>query len=221
MKLTDGIYAYPWTNYMENNCNTYVLQGDALVLVDPGLKKYVPDIVDAMKKDGLDPEQITHVINTHGHPDHMDGDAYFMDSDVKMSLHEEEERFLNDIGKQFFSMFGLESPRYRVDFFAAEGSLKAAGIDLEIIHTPGHSPGSICLYWADKQALVSGDVVFSGSIGRTDFPGGSGSVLKQSIEKIAGYDIKLLLPGHNEVIEGADAVKQNFDFIKRSFFSFM
>lgn len=221
MKITDGVYAYPWTNMMENNCNTYVLKGEKLILIDPGLKRHVPDILTAMKKDGLNPDEISLIINTHSHPDHLDGDALFMDTPVQITMHEEEEKFLKTIGKEFFRMFGLEPPKYRIDFYCNEGDLKVGDITLQVIHAPGHSPGSICLYWAEKETLISGDVVFSGSIGRTDFPGGSGSTLKKSIEKIAVLKTKYLLPGHNEVVEGVTENKRNFDFIKRSFFSYL
>lgn len=221
MKVTDGVYAYPWTNMMENNCNTYVLQGQGLILVDPGLKRYVPDILNAMKQDGLDPDEIKLILCTHAHPDHFDGVNHFADTEVQLTMHEDEERFLSDVGKDFFGMFGLGKPTYKVDFFTNEGEANLLGLPLQSIHAPGHSPGSICIYWPQKKVLLSGDVVFSGSIGRTDFPGGSGSTLKESIEKISTLDVEYLLPGHNEVVEGADAVKKNFDFIKRSFFSFL
>ncbi len=221
MKVTDGVYAYPWTNMMENNCNTYVLQGDGLILIDPGLKRYVPGILDQMKRDGLDPGDIKLVLTTHAHPDHLDGVAHFMDSAVQMTMHKDEEKFLETIGKEFFRMFGLEQPKYRIDFYAEEGDLSAAGINLKIILAPGHSPGSICIYWPEKETLITGDVVFCGSIGRTDFPGGSSATLKKSIEAISQLDAAYLLPGHNEIIEGKKEIKSNFDFIKRSFFSFL
>jgi len=221
MKITAGVYAYPWTNMMENNCNTYVLEGESLILIDPGLKRHVPDILESMKTDGLDPDKISLVINTHSHPDHLDGAAAFMDKDVQMTMHEEEEKFLKDVGREFFQMFGLEPPQYRVDFYSNEGDLNVNGIALKVLLTPGHSPGSICLYWPEKKVLVSGDVVFSGSIGRTDFPGGSGNLLKQSIEKLAQLEVEYLLPGHNETVQGAEEIKRNFEFIKRSFFAYL
>ncbi len=221
MRITEGVYAYLWTNMMENNCNTFVLEGESLILVDPGLKKYVPDIIDSMKDDGLNPEDISLIINTHSHPDHMDGNGYFINEDIKITMHEEEEKFLLREGKEFFRMFGLEEPVCRVDFYSNDGELSLNGISLQIIHSPGHSPGSICIYWPEKEVLISGDVVFSGSIGRTDFPGGSGSTLKQSIEKISPVKAKYLLPGHNEIVEGTEEIQRNFEFIKQSFFSFL
>ncbi len=221
MKVTDGVYAYLWTNMMENNCNTYVLQGENLILIDPGLKHHVPGILEGMKKDGLNPDDIALIINTHSHPDHIDGVGYFAGNGPQITLHEEEQKFLNDVGKDFFKMFGLEQPSFEVDFYMTEGDLNVGDISLQVYHTPGHSPGSVCLHWPEKQVLVSGDVVFSGSVGRTDFPGGSGEQLKQSIEKISSLSSQHLLPGHNELVQGADEIKNNFNFIRRAFFSML
>ncbi len=222
MKLTDGVFAYPWTNMMENNCNTYVLQGpDGLIFIDPGLKRYVPDTIEAMKKDGLNPDDIKLVMCTHCHPDHADGVTFFTDKKIPATWHADEDAFLNEVGRDFYRMFGLDQPAFKAGSFCAEGELMAAGLNLNIIHTPGHSPGSICIYWPEKQVMVTGDVVFSSSIGRTDFPGGSSALIKQSIERISALPAVLVLPGHNEVVEGEEAVKRNYDFIRRSFFSYL
>ena len=222
MKLTDGVYAYPWTNMMENNCNTYVLQGpDGLILIDPGLRNYVPDTIEAIKKDGLNPDDIKLVLCTHCHPDHIDGVSYFAEKKIPITWHPDGDAFLNETGLEFFRMFGLKEPGFKPDSLCVEGNLPAAGLNLQIIHSPGHSPGSICIYWAEKQVMVTGDVVFSNSIGRTDFPGGDSGTLKKSIDRIAELPAKLILPGHNEVVEGEDAVKRNYEYIKNSFFSYM
>lgn len=220
MKVCDGVYAYLWTNMMENNCNTYVFAGDGLMLIDPGLKRHVPAVFEAMKKDGLNPDDISLVLNTHSHPDHIDGNGFFDRNTVKLTMHEEAEKFLGQVGRQFFGMFGLEAPDRKADFFTSDGDVTLNNMPLKIFHTPGHSPGSICIYWPDKKVLVSGDVAFSGSIGRTDFPGGSLAELGKSMDKIAVLDVEYLLPGHNEPVEGAAAVKSNFEFIKRAFFSY-
>ena len=64
-------------------------------------------------------------------------------------------------------------------------------------------------------------MIFSESVGRTDFPGGSGELLKQSIEQLSTLDVEYLLPGHNEIVTGKNDVKRNFEFIKRAFFSYL
>ncbi len=115
-------------------------------------------------------------------------------------------------------MMGITSPRYRADFYLREGNLKLGNIDLLIYHTPGHSPGSLCLYWPKKKALISGDVVFYGGVGRTDFAGGNSSQLKQSIQRLSQLEIEILLPGHGEIIMGRNSVLQNFNFIRANYF---
>lgn len=222
MKVTDGIYSYPWTNMWENNCNSYILKKNATtVLIDPGLKRYVPALLISAKQDGINEDDISLVINTHAHPDHLDGNSHFLERNIKVALSAEETKFLLSTGKEFFSMFGLAQPEGRTDISLQEGEFTINDLELQILLTPGHSPGSICVYWPDKKALVSGDVIFSQSVGRTDFPGGSVELLKQSIERLSTLDVEYLLPGHNEIVIGKTDVKRNFEFIKRAFFSYL
>jgi glyoxylase-like metal-dependent hydrolase (beta-lactamase superfamily II) len=222
MKVTDGIYSYPWTNMWENNCNSYILKKNATtVLIDPGLKRYVPALLISAKQDGINEDDISLVINTHAHPDHLDGNSHFLERNIKVALSAEETKFLLSTGKEFFSMFGLAQPHGQIDISLQEGEFKIGDLELQIILTPGHSPGSICIYWPEKKALISGDVIFSESVGRTDFPGGSGELLKQSIERLSTLDVEYLLPGHNEIVIGKNDVTRNFEFIKRAFFSYL
>ena len=173
-------------------------------------------ILKTIESEGM---KIEYILNTHGHPDHLDGNAYFLERSIKVALSEEEGKFLQTTGKDFFKMFGLEQPSGQIDISLTEGPFKLNDIELEVLLTPGHSPGSICLYWPEQKALVSGDVVFSQSIGRTDFPGCSGEAMKKSIERLSSLDVEYLLPGHNEIVQGKQEVKRNFEFIKRAFFS--
>jgi hydroxyacylglutathione hydrolase len=94
-------------------------------------------------------------------------------------------------------------------------------LSFEVIQTPGHSPGSICLYWPDKKILFTGDVVFNQGIGRTDLPGGNGKELKESIKKISRLDAEYLLPGHGDIVSGREAVKTNFANIERDWFHYL
>jgi len=222
MKLNDAIYCYQWTNMWENNCNSYILKKDkTVILIDPGLKRYVPALLISVEQDGIKQDDISLVINTHGHPDHLDGNAYFLERNIKVALSEEEGKFLQTTGKDFFRMFGLEQPSGQIDVSLTEGPFKHVDIEFEVLLTPGHSPGSICLYWPEQKVLVSGDVVFNQSIGRTDFPGCSGEAMKSSIERLSALDVEYLLPGHNEIVQGKQEVKRNFEFIKRAFFSYL
>lgn len=219
MKITDGVYAYIWKGVFENNCNMYYFGGPLNILFDTGLKRHMDLRFDAMKKDGIDPENIKYVVNTHSHPDHFEGAEYFMKKGIPAAMHKDEIQFINEEGPRFFAMMGMTLPKFNFDIVLGEGKWKVGDIELEIYHTPGHSPGSVCIYWREKKTLVCGDLVFKESVGRVDFPGGSAARLKESIAKISELDIEYLLPGHMDYISGAGDVKKNFDLIKRYIFS--
>ncbi len=90
---------------------------------------------------------------------------------------------------------------------------------MQVIHTPGHSPGSVSLYWHEKKALFTGDVVFKQGVGRTDLPGGNGEILKESIKRLSHLDVEEMLPGHGEIVSGGELVKTNFQEIERLWFA--
>ena len=88
-----------------------------------------------------------------------------------------------------------------------------------MIHTPGHSHGSVCIMLHRLKVLISGDTVFENSIGRSDLPGGDMATLGRSIDKLAALqDVELLLPGHMGFVSGAEDVRRNFERIKYFFF---
>jgi glyoxylase-like metal-dependent hydrolase (beta-lactamase superfamily II) len=92
---------------------------------------------------------------------------------------------------------------------------------MQVFHTPGHSPGSLCLYWPMQKALFSGDLVFKEGLGRTDLPGGEGATIKESIKRMSQLDVELLLSGHGEIVSGAQEVKSNFDQIEDFWFRYV
>ena len=221
MKITDGVYAYPWLSESENNGSSYLLTGEVNLLVDPGLGFNGDNLKSEMEEDGFDWRRLNLIINTHLHPDHCDGNLAFKGEGVRLAYHEEEERFLKGFGRQFFEAFGLERPGFKADFLLKEGELKLGERMIQIYHTPGHSPGSICLYFPESRCLASGDLIFAGGVGRTDFPGGDSKLLKKSIERMEALDVEWLLPGHGEIVHGSKEVKTNFTFIKRAYFGYL
>jgi glyoxylase-like metal-dependent hydrolase (beta-lactamase superfamily II) len=94
-------------------------------------------------------------------------------------------------------------------------------VRIQVISTPGHSPGSLCLYWPERKVLFSGDVAFDQGIGRSDLPGGNSKLLKESLRRIAQLDIEYLLPGHGNVIAGREAVQANFRMIESCWFNYL
>ena len=91
----------------------------------------------------------------------------------------------------------------------------------KVILAPGHSPGSIGLFWPEQKALFCGDVIFDQSVGRTDFPGGSGAILKKSILAFSKLDLELILPGHMGIISGRDNIQNNFNLIIQCIFPYI
>ena len=218
MKLRDHLYAYPWESMLENNCNTYLIDGDVPTLIDPGHHHLFPKLREAMAEDGFQPKDVKLVIATHAHPDHFEAVQDFLDLETQIALSPDAEKFIEMHGEHFFQIMGKSLPPYRVDFHLIEGELQVGEHRLRVIETPGHAPGSICLYWDEAQALFSGDVIFSQSLGRTDLPGGNGSLLKKAIDRLAELDVSLLLPGHGPVVQGAGEVKRNFSLVRSTFF---
>ncbi|MEM2327357.1 MAG: MBL fold metallo-hydrolase, partial [Archaeoglobaceae archaeon] len=104
----------------------------------------------------------------------------------------------------FASVFGLRFKLFDPDIVLKGGEIFELGeTKLEIIHTPGHSPGSICLYEPKRKWLFSGDTVFAyGSFGRYDLPGGDPEKLIKSIELLSKLEVENLYPGHEDVVEG-------------------
>jgi glyoxylase-like metal-dependent hydrolase (beta-lactamase superfamily II) len=144
-----------------------------------------------------------------------------MKKNIPIAMHKEEIDFVDKTSPMFYQMMGMEMPEIKFDTHLKEGKWKIGDTELEIFITPGHSPYSVCVYWPEKKTLVCGDLIFESSVGRVDFPGGSGELLKNSIRKMSELDIEILLPGHMGFIKGKNEVKKNFDFIIDQYFSFM
>jgi hydroxyacylglutathione hydrolase len=136
------------------------------------------------------------VINTHIHPDHTLGNARLASRAPILAHPEENVWFLKGYNSFFsFAMTGRLQPK--ISFSLTEDSPLVLGdTSIRVIHTPGHSPGSICLYWQGN--LIAGDTVFVQGVGRTDIPGGSSSLLKDSIRKIMHLPGDTMIwPGHS------------------------
>lgn len=145
-------------------------------IIDPGGDENL--ILDRCKKNDL---QVKYIIATHGHPDHVCGNARLKDeTGAQIVMHKvDADFFWQPEVQQYFSMLGLtESPK--PDIIVNDGDTISIGNEeLQVIHTPGHTPGGICLY--NPPDCFTGDTLFAGGVGRTDFPGGSTKELQDSI----------------------------------------
>jgi hydroxyacylglutathione hydrolase len=221
MRFADDIYVYEWTDSFDNNCNSFYIGGSVNALIDPGLKRYLPNLLDDMETDGIAKNDIRYVINTHSHPDHYEGSVLFNNSDVKIALHEQEVEFVKGVGASLYDLFGLEAPDVKISLVLKEGEISLGEETFEVLLISGHSPGSIGLYWPARKVLFCGDVIFYQNVGRTDFPGGNGSYLKHSIVSLSKLEIETLFPGHMNVIDGVERVKQNFQMVQKNVFPYI
>lgn len=221
MKLERDLCAYFWQSAYENNCNTYLICGEVTVLIDPGHSRHIPSLFYQMEEDGISREGIDLIIVTHCHPDHFEGLDAFKDIPVKIAMSKEEANYLKENGKLLFEMMGKPLSEFRVDLYLKEGQLNLGKATFDIYQTPGHSPGSLSIYWPERKVLFTGDLVFNGGIGRTDFPGGDSKAMKDSIERMSRLDTELLLPGHGEMVKGKELVVQNFEFIRQNFYAYL
>jgi glyoxylase-like metal-dependent hydrolase (beta-lactamase superfamily II) len=221
MKLMDGLYGYPWTNPSVNNANSYVIRSSQTVLVDPGHAQFLNHLIQSLRLDGIHEDAIQGVICTHAHPDHLEGLGAFVHRDVWTALGMKDEAFLREEGDEIYSLMGMKSPNVRIDVLLKEGDLILGGERFQVLETPGHSPGSICLYWPARKALFTGDVVFDTGVGRTDFPGGDGKALIRSLERLARMDLELILPGHGNPIVGRNRIDRNFQVIRETYYSYL
>lgn len=162
-------------------------------IIDPGGDE--DNILNHCTSNGLNVE---YILATHGHPDHVCGIGPIQESTgAQVVMHRDDAEFFAEPKvKDFFSMLGLaESPP--PDILVQDGDIISVGEEnLRVIHTPGHTPGGICLYNAPH--CFTGDTLFAGGVGRTDFPGGSMQELSRSIRtKLLTLPAETIVwPGH-------------------------
>jgi len=181
--------------------NTYILYDDtgSSIIIDPGMygNKEEEAIVSFIESNNLRPELL---LNTHCHIDHVLGNRFVYDTfKLIPQFHEGELPLLIEV-QNYAPQMGI---RYEVSpipevFLPAEGEVKLGNHSLQIISAPGHSPAHLCFYSQEGGFLIGGDVLFKGSIGRTDLPGGDHQQLLSSIkEKIYTLpEETIVYPGH-------------------------
>lgn len=183
--------------------NTYVVwlppRRDALV-IDPGLAP--EDVLEFLRDQELTPAVI---LNTHGHADHIAGNAALKQAypDAPLVIGAGDAVMLSDSWANLSAPFGMEVLSPPADRTVREGDVvEAAGFRLEVLDIPGHSPGHVVFVWRDAPVVVfGGDVLFRGSVGRSDFPGGDAEQLFDGIRtKLFTLPADTVVyPGHGSV----------------------
>ena len=247
MRLVGDFYAYLWPGLTiaemqmyGNNCNSCVvanaLPGGKHILVDPGQvvnevgRDCLGQLLLGMEKDGLAVEDVGLVVVTHTHPDHYGAAEEIRSrSGALVAMGRVEDEFFRMATGQMSSVLksmGINLPEINPDILLEEGELEVGqGMRATVLLTPGHSPGHIGIYWAEAKVYMGGDLIFYGSTGRVDFPGGSAQLLREGIERVAKLDIEYLVTGHQYggpgIIAGRDAIKANFEVIRREIFPYL
>jgi hydroxyacylglutathione hydrolase len=218
MKISEHLHGFLWNDPRVNNCNTYLIDGPPRILIDPGHSHLFGNVENQLARLKLRPEDMDIVLATHAHPDHLESLRFFK-TPTLIALGQTEQAFMKEMIRQRGRAMG--GNEFEPDFFLQEGTFRAGGLDLEILLCPGHSPGSLCLYWPDQKALFTGDVIFNQGLGRTDLPGGDGELLKLSIRRLAALEVETLLPGHGELVVGKENVQANFKAVEEYWFNYI
>ena len=164
--------------------NSYILLTNKPAVIDPS--ENVDAILNHLKEH-IKPENLKYIILTHYHFDHVLGVPKLKEeTKAKVMIHELDAKFLS-----------FKSDKVLKD----DDMIDLGDCSLKVIHTPGHTVGSICLYEPKLKSLFSGDTVFAhGGFGRTDL-GGNTQQLVESLEKLSKLDVKMIYPGHDEIIK--------------------
>lgn len=179
-------------------CNCSVIGDEAsreAMVIDPG--DQIEDVMAVVRQHGL---QVKQIVITHAHIDHVGGAMKLRRlTGAPILLNQNDSALLKMLDVQA-AWIGVAPPEaVEIDHYLADGdTVRAGALSGSVMHTPGHTEGSVCLYFPAESKLIAGDTLFAGSIGRTDLPGGSLEKILRSLHQrvLALPDDTLVVPGH-------------------------
>lgn len=185
--------------------NVYLLEDEDPIVVDTGSGMYADSTLEEISR--IVPlKSIGRIVLTHSHIDHLGGASRFQKATGgRVLLHKDEAEPINagDTALSLSEMFGAKLSRTDIEPLRTGERLKCGSSELEVLHTPGHSPGSIALHDKESATAVVGDTVFcDGGVGRWDLPGGDLGQLVISLKRLGELGLKNMYPGHGPYAEG-------------------
>ncbi len=191
---------------IDYDSNIYIIDGKKPSIIDTGTSIHSKKVIDEIKE-FIEPKKIKQIILTHEHFDHTGGINKLKKNTsekTKVISHSKAAEKIEKGESNFARMLGLEMQSAKVDHkIEDEDRVQIGDEKWLVLHTPGHSPGSISFYEKNSKSLISGDTIFAyGSFGRYDLPGGNPNLLKKSIIRLSRLDVENLYPGHETIIEG-------------------
>ena len=219
-EILENLYFFSENQVLDcNQCVIKDVDSGELVLFDTGNGISLKALFRGMEKLNLDYNKISKVFLTHEHVDHILGvynlikslnenppEIYAYGKTVTVLEKGDKSQICPDILGIDLEMFGIEIIPLRVNELKDKEDIRiSSDFNFQIHYTPGHSLGSICYYDPINKVLIPGDLVFiGGSFGRYDFPGGSLSMLINSIKYVNNLDVKFLLPGHMDMSDSGN-----------------
>lgn len=187
--------------------NIYAIGENPITLIDTGAGSATNKIIPKLKLLNLVPQNITQIIITHAHFDHIGGFIEILQTVTpKIMAHSADATSVEEACN--LAVFKLK----------AEDTISTQVSSLKVIHTPGHTEGSICLYSPTSKLLFSGDTVFAdGSFGRTDLETGDSKMMIKSLQHLTQFDVERLLPGHGDLVlqDARKHIKHSFEEAQR------
>src|SRR5438309_9216341 len=192
-------------------CNCSIVGDEATreaMVIDPG--DDIQDVLEIVRKQNL---QVKQIVITHAHIDHVGGAMKLRAATgAPILLNQNDYALLKMLDVQA-AWIGMPNPgKVEIDRSITTGEFVSAGsLVVNVFHTPGHTEGSICLYFPQEKKLIAGDTLFAGSIGRTDLPGGDRQKIMRSLHNVvlAFPDETVVVPGHGELTAIAEEGETN------------
>lgn len=202
-KVVENLYFIEGIGF---DSNIYVIidnEGEVM-LIDSGTGSYFNRFLNELNNLNISLKNIESIVLTHMHFDHSGGVIKFLEKKpIDVLAHKLDAKYLEEGNDEYVFAwgFGTKLKPIKIAKYLEEGdNISFGDFNFKILHTPGHTVGSICLYDEEKEILLSGDTVFTGGgVGRFDLPTGSLRDLINSLENLSKIKVEKLLPGHGEI----------------------